>query len=160
MANIVVEIAAIRVSKNPEDILVTYALGSCLGIALYDPGKRVAGLGHFMLPDSRIENGSVNYNPLKYVNSGVPLLFKEMYRAGAERQNIRNAIIGGAKIMDDNEFFNIGRKNITALRKLFWRNNVLIQKQHVGGSINRTVRLNVATGTVSVKLSTGETIQL
>ncbi len=160
MPNLVVEIAGIRVSGDPADVLVTYALGSCLGVVLYDPVQRIGGLGHFMLPDSRIENGSIRNNPRKYVNSGVPLLYNEMYRLGARRNDIRNAVIGGANIMDENEFFNIGRKNITALRKLFWRNNVLIDKQHLGGSMNRTVRLAVGTGTISVKLSTGESIRL
>jgi len=160
MAKIIVDIAGIEVSRNPSDILVTYALGSCLGVALYDPVARVGGLGHFMLPESNVENGSTTMNPLKYVNSGVPILYKTMYKYGARKENIQNAIIGGSKIMYDNGFFDIGRKNYAALRKIFWKNNILINKKHVGGNVNRTVQLEVATGEVTVRLSTGEKIRL
>lgn len=159
--NIVVDIAEMKVSKNPEEVLVTYALGSCLGIALYDPVVRIAGLAHIMLPESSIDSKSAaDFNAMKYVDTGIPMLYKAMYAAGAEKRRIKNAVIGGAQIMDDNGFFNIGKRNYTALRKMFWRNNVLIDKEHVGGRINRTVRLEVSTGNIFVKLSSGGIIQL
>jgi len=159
--NVVVDIAEMKISNNPGDMLVTYALGSCLGIALYDSVSRVAGLAHIMLPESSIDSKmGKDFNPLKYVDTGIPALYKKMYSKGAEKHRIKNAIIGGAQIMDDNGFFNIGKRNYTALRKIFWRNNVLIDKEHVGGRINRTVRLEVRTGNIYVKLSSGGTIQL
>lgn len=160
MPNIVVDIANMAVSKSPDDILVTYALGSCLGIALYDPVAKVGGLAHVMLPDSSLENGTPAFNPLKYVDTGIPMLYKEMYRHGAQKNRIQNAVIGGAQIMDDNNYFNIGARNFAAVRKIFWRNNVLINKKHVGDRINRTVRLEIATGEILVKLSSGSTILL
>jgi len=160
MANIVVDIADMAVSRNPDDVLITYALGSCLGIALYDPVAQVGGLIHVMLPDSSIENGRASYNPLKFVDTGVPLLYKKMYEYNAEKKRIRNAIVGGAQIMDDNKYFNIGERNFAAVRKLFWRNNVLVNKKHVGDRINRTVKLEIKTGKMYVKLSTGKTIVL
>lgn len=160
MPNIVVDIANMAVSNNPEDILVTYALGSCLGIILYDPVVQVGGLAHIMLPDSSLENGSPSFNPLKYIDTGIPVLYKKMYEFHAQKSRIRNAIIGGAQIMDDNNYFNIGDRNFAAVRKIFWRNNVLINKKHVGDRINRTVRLEVATGKITIKLSSGSTIVL
>ena len=83
-----------------------------------------------------------------------------MYEMGAQKKRIENAVIGGSQIMDDSGFFNIGKRNYAALRKLFWKNNVLINKQHVGGRINRTVKMEIATGRISVKLSSGETVEL
>lgn len=158
---VVIDIADMKVSGNTDEVLVTYALGSCLGIALYDPVKKIAGLAHVMLPEASLENGvSKVKNPLKYVDTGVPRLYRKMYEAGAQKQRIQNAIVGGSQIMDDSGFFNIGKRNYAALRKIFWKNNVLINKKHVGGRINRTVRLDVATGNLFLKLSTGETIQL
>ncbi|MCF7802825.1 MAG: chemotaxis protein CheD [Candidatus Marinimicrobia bacterium] len=156
----IVDIADIKVSNNPGEVLVTFALGSCLGIAVYDPGVKVAGLAHIMLPDSAIEDGNTSTNLNKYIDTGVPVLYKKMYTLGAKKERIKNAIIGGSKIMDDQNFFNIGNKNYAALRKVFWKNNVLIHKKHVGGRINRTVRIEVATGKITLKLSSGETIQL
>ncbi len=160
MPNIIVDIAGMAVSPNPDDVLITYALGSCLGIVLYDPVIKVGGLAHVMLPDSSLENGSTDFNRLKYIDTGVPMLFKEMYRYNAQKHRIRNAIIGGAQIMDQDKYFNIGERNIAALRKLFWRNNVLINKKHIGDRMNRTVRLEVGTGNIYVKESTGNTILL
>jgi len=160
MPNIVVDIANMAVSNNPDDVLVTYALGSCLGIVLYDPEVQVGGLAHIMLPDSSLENGSLSFNPLKYIDTGIPLLYKEMYQFNAKKSRIQNAIIGGAQIMDDNNYFNIGERNFAAVRKIFWRNSVLINKKHVGEKINRTVRLEIATGKIYVKLSSGSTILL
>lgn len=158
---IVVGIASLEVSNDPETVLVTHALGSCLGIVVYDPVIRVGGLAHVMLPDFGIEsNGKGRNNPAKYINTGVPLLYKKMYELGAQKQRIRNAVIGGAQIVDDNNYFNIGKRNFTALRKMFWKNNVLIHKKHVGGRDNRSVRLDVGTGKVTVKISSGETIEL
>jgi chemotaxis protein CheD len=159
--NVVIDIADMKVSKNPEDILVTYALGSCIGVALYDPVVKVGGLVHVMLPESNLENGKGGVkNPYKYIDTGVPRLYKKMYEMGAQKKRIENAVIGGSQIMDDSGFFNIGKRNYAALRKLFWKNNVLINRQHVGGRINRTVKMEVATGRIHVKLSSGETIEL
>ncbi|MBD3275077.1 MAG: chemotaxis protein CheD [Candidatus Marinimicrobia bacterium] len=159
--NVVIDIADMKVSNNPEDILVTYALGSCIGVALYDPVVKVGGLVHVMLPESNLENGTGGVkNPYKYIDTGVPRLYKKMYEMGAQKKRIENAVIGGSQIMDDSGFFNIGKRNYAALRKLFWKNNVLINRQHVGGRINRTVKMEVATGRILVKLSSGETIEL
>ena len=62
-------------------------------------------------------------------------------------------IAGGASIMDDMDYFRIGQKNITALRKMFWRNNVLIDAEDIGKNFNRTVQLHISTGKVLVKNS-------
>ena len=159
--NVVIDMADMKVSNNPEDILVTYALGSCIGVALYDPVVKVGGLVHVMLPESNLENGTGGVkNPYKYVDTGVPSLYKKMYELGAQKKRIENAVIGGSQILDDSGFFNIGKRNYAALRKLFWKNNVLINKQHVGGRINRTVKMEVATGKIFIKLSSGGTIEL
>ncbi len=159
--NVVVDIADMKVSNDPDEVLVTYALGSCIGVALYDPKVKVGGLVHVMLPESSLENGTGGVkNPFKYIDTGIPRLYKKMYEMGAQKNRIQNAVIGGSQIMDDTGFFNIGKRNYAALRKLFWKNNVLINKQHVGGRINRTVKLEVSSGRMFIKLSSGETIEL
>jgi chemotaxis protein CheD len=60
-------------------------------------------------------------------------------------------IAGGARIMDDTNYFRIGQKNLTALRKIFWKNNVLIDAEDIGENFNRTVRLEISTGRFLVK---------
>ncbi|PIU32926.1 MAG: chemotaxis protein CheD, partial [Syntrophobacteraceae bacterium CG07_land_8_20_14_0_80_61_8] len=85
--------------------------------------------------------------------TGVPLLFKASYQLGAKKQNMIVRIAGGSQILDDSGVFNIGKRNYMALRKIFWRNNVLVQAEHIGGSVNRTVRIDLKTGTVILKVS-------
>jgi chemotaxis protein CheD len=144
--NIVVNIADMKISKNPDEFLVTYSLGSCVSLAVYDPFTKIAGLIHIMLPESNIEKANENVNPYKFVDLGVPALYKEMFRLGAKRNHIITKVMGGSNVMDKNKYFNIGERNYTAVRKILWRNNMIIHKEDVGGSKSRTVRLYTATG--------------
>lgn len=155
MNRIIVGISDLKVSGNIDDVLITYALGSCIGIAVYDPRVRVGGLLHFMLPDSSIDSNKAKVNPAMFADTGIPFLFKSCYRLGAEKRRMIVKIAGGAKIMDDANYFRIGQKNITALRKIFWKNNVLIDGEDTGKSNNRTVQLNISTGRVVIKTPDG-----
>jgi chemotaxis protein CheD len=76
MNQIVVGISDLKVSGNAGDILITYALGSCVGVAVYDPVGKVGGLLHFMLPDSSIDETKAKRNPAMFADTGIPLLFK------------------------------------------------------------------------------------
>lgn len=145
MADIVVGIADMKVSKNPEDTIVTYSLGSCMGLTVYDPVVKVGGMIHIMLSDSGIDT-SGNINPFKFVDTGIPLLFKESYKLGAVKQRIVIKMTGCSQIMDNNNFFNIGQRNLVAARKMFWKNGVLVAAEDVGGTVSRTIRLKLATG--------------
>ncbi|MDD3051675.1 MAG: chemotaxis protein CheD [Candidatus Cloacimonetes bacterium] len=147
--SLIVNIADMKVSANKEDIIVTYSLGSCVAIVLYEPVKKLGGMIHIMLPDSTIERDS-KINPYKYVDTGVPVLFKTLLQMGATRSNIITKVIGGSSVMDKHKFFNIGERNYVAVRKILWRNNILIKGEDVGGSKSRTVRLEMATGKVTV----------
>jgi len=150
---LVVNIADMKISSNMDELLVTYSLGSCVALAVYDPYSHIAGLIHIMLPESNIERGGEIINPYKFVDTGVPLLFKELFKAGAKRHHIVTKVMGGSNVMDKNKFFNIGERNYTAVRKMLWRNNMIIHKEDVGGSKSRTVRIYTATGKVIVSNS-------
>jgi chemotaxis protein CheD len=150
---VVVNIADMKISKDPNECLITYSLGSCVALAVYDPYVKVAGLIHIMLPESQIEIDKSNINPFKFVDTGVPYLYKKLFEAGAKRNHIITKIIGGSNVMDKNKFFNIGERNFTNVRKMLWRNNMIIHKEDVGGSKSRTVRLFTATGKVIVSNS-------
>ena len=149
----VVGVADVAVSSNPEDTLITYSLGSCIGVVIYDPAAKVAGLIHYMLPESTVDPEKARLKPAMFADTGVPLLFKASYQLGAKKQNMIVRIAGGSQILDDSGVFNIGKRNYMALRKIFWRNNVLVQAEHIGGSVNRTVRIDLKTGTVILKVS-------
>lgn len=91
-----------------------------------------------------------------FADTGIPTLFKACYSLGAEKRRIIVKAAGGASILDDTNFFRIGQKNIMAMRKIFWKNNVMIASEDTGANHNRTVRLDMATGKTFVRTSGGE----
>lgn len=151
MNTIVVGISDMKVSKNPDDVLITYSLGSCLGVIIYDPAARVAGLIHNMLPQSKIDIQKAKNSPYMFVDTGIPLLFKEAYKLGAEKKRIVLKAFGCSSLLDDKGLFKIGERNFTVLRKLLWKNNILIDKQDVGGNNSRTISITVSSGRVVMK---------
>jgi chemotaxis protein CheD len=158
--NIIVSIADMQVTDSPEATLITYSLGSCIGVAIYDPLVKVGGLLHFMLPDSQIDAQKAQRNPWMFADTGIPSLFKETYKLGAEKKRMEVRVAGGSQIMDGSGFFNIGKKNYMALRKIFCTNGVLIRAENVGGSCNRTLSLQISSGKVHIKTSGGGTTEL
>jgi chemotaxis protein CheD len=150
---LIVGIADMQVTDDPGATLVTYSLGSCIGVALYDPMVKVGGLLHYMLPDSQIDVQKAQKNPWMFADTGIPLFFKEAYKFGAEKRRMQVKVVGGSQILDDSGYFNIGKRNYMALRKIFWMNNVLIHAEDVGGSVNRTLSVELSSGKVSIKTS-------
>jgi len=150
---IIVGIADMQIADNPGATLITYSLGSCIGISIYDPGVKVGGLLHYMLPDSQIDAQKAQKNPWMFADTGIPLFFKEAYKLGAEKKRIQVKVAGGSQILDESGFFNIGKRNYMALRKIFWVNNVLIHAEDVGGNVNRTLSVELSSGKVWIKTS-------
>lgn len=148
MHPLIVGIADCRISDDPDSVLVTYALGSCVAVAIHDPVSRVGGLLHFMLPESALDPAKARERPYMFADTGIPLLFRRAYEKGAEKRRLVVRLAGGAQVMDDNGVFNIGKRNYLAARKILWKAGVLLQAEEVGGNISRTVRLEVGTGTI------------
>ena len=157
---VVVGVADMRVSNQQGEVLVTHALGSCIGVAIYDPTAKVGGILHFMLPDSTLDLGKAQEHPHMFADTGLPLLFRECYRLGAQKSRLRVKVAGGSQVLGNREFFQIGRRNYAALRKIFLKNNVLIDNEDVGGSKARTLFLEMATGNVWIKVMGHNTIEL
>lgn len=149
----IVGVGEMVVSKEPEDMIVTYALGSCLGIVIYDPVARVGGMLHAMLPDSAIHKKDEAINPYKFVDTGIPLLFKTAYGMGAEKKRIKVKMAGCSQLMDDANFFNIGKRNYAAARKLLWKNNVLVDAEYCDKSQSITLILDINTGETTMRIS-------
>jgi chemotaxis protein CheD len=157
---VVVGVADMRVSNQQTEVLVTHALGSCIGVAIYDPTAKVGGILHFMLPDSTLDPGKAQEHPHMFADTGLPLLFRECYRLGAQKSRLRAKVAGGSQVLGNREFFQIGRRNYAALRKIFLKNNVLIDNEDVGGTKARTLFLEIATGNVWIKVMGQNTIEL
>lgn len=145
----VVVVADMKTGRE-EDVLVTHALGSCLGLMVYDPKVRVGGLLHAMLPLSKINPEKAAANPYMFVDTGVPMLFKEMYRLGAEKGRMIVKAAGCGQPLGNNEIFKIGERNHTVLKKLLWKNGILLASEDVGGPAGRTVHFELVTGAVRI----------
>ncbi|MCP4689707.1 MAG: chemotaxis protein CheD [Desulfobacterales bacterium] len=128
------------------DMIVTHALGSCLGLMVYDPEVNVGGLLHAMLPLSKINPEKAKANPYMFVDTGVPSLFKMLYELGGQKQRMIVKAAGCGNPLGKNEMFKIGERNHTVLKKLLWKNNILLEKEDVGGTASRTVHFDITTG--------------
>ncbi|MCB9496081.1 MAG: chemotaxis protein CheD [Fibrobacteria bacterium] len=143
---LIIGIAEMSVTDRPDDLLVTHALGSCVGITIFDPVAGVGGILHYMLPLSSLDPAKAAKNPFMFGDSGIPEFFRRAYELGATKENLRVCMAGGANVIQDAQKFDIGSRNIVIARKLFWKNAVLIAGEHVGGSAPRTLYLDMATG--------------
>jgi len=153
---ITVDISDFKVTDDPDAVIVTYALGSCIAVVVYDPIKRAGGMIHFMLPMSSTSPDKAKEKPAMFADTGVPLLFGEMYSLGCNKKDLVVKVIGGGSLYDDKGMFNIGQRNYTVVRKLFWKNGILIKAEDVGGAKSRTARLFVGTGKVLVRSQSEE----
>ena len=157
--DLVVDIADYQVSNDPRVELVTYSLGSCIGVAIWDPKTRVGGMIHYMLPESSLSPDKAKANPAMFADTGVPVLFRSTYELGAVKKRLVVKVAGGSSLLDDNGVFNIGKRNYASLRKIFWKNGILVDAEHVGGQLSRTLRMNVRTGRIALRIR-GKEIEL
>lgn len=153
----IIDIADMKISADPDDILITYSLGSCLGIAAYDPAVKIGAIIHCMLPLSKIDQGKAKQRPYMFVDSGVPIMLDSMFKAGARKSRLKICIAGGAHVLDNANIFRIGERNMTVVRKILWKNDMLISVQSVGGHVSRTIKLNLGYGLFTVKSDGKET---
>ena len=147
---IIVGVADMVATNDPGAELVTYSLGSCLGVTVYDPIKKAGGLLHLMLPDSSINPQRAAAEPYMFVDTGVPLLFKAVYNLGGDRFRVVVKVAGGAQFFDPNRSFNIGERNCGALHALLARKGYSIHAEAVGGVCSRTLRLDLSNGNATI----------
>jgi chemotaxis protein CheD len=156
MGNITVGISDMAISTNASDVIITYSLGSCLGVTVYDPQTRVGGMVHCQLPTcSTDDKTKAATNPAMFVDTGCSLLFRKFFEAGGAKSRMIVKAAGCAAILDSNGFFRIGERNVTLFRKLMWKNGVIIKASETGGDISRTLILEMATGRTLIR-SKGE----
>ena len=148
MEQIVVGMADCRIGNAPGQVLATYALGSCIGLAVHDAAAGVGGLLHFMLPDSSIDRGRGRGrdNPWMFADTGIPMMLERVLARGASKRRLTVRAAGGASMMDQENVFDIGRRNYLAMRKILWKAGVMVHGEAVGGVRSRTVRLEIGSG--------------
>jgi chemotaxis protein CheD len=152
---VVVGVGDMGVSNNPQITLSTYALGSCVAVVAYDPMAKSGGLLHLMLPDSTISPGKAQSQPAMFADTGLPLLFRSLQGLRADFSRTRIFLAGGANVLCDADTFRIGERNIIAASDYLRRNGFRIWHTALGGTINRTVHLNVGSGDITLKTPAG-----
>ena len=146
-------IAQMKVSTDPDEILVAPNLGSCLGISVYDPVNQRGAMIHCLLPLSKSDPEKAKANPYMYVDTGLTAVLEQMLAQGADMKKLIIKVAGGANINDEKNVFEIGKKNITVLKKMLWKNNLLLKAESVGETISRTIMLNIDSGKTLLKIS-------
>jgi chemotaxis protein CheD len=148
---IIVDISDARVSKDPNDELITYSLGSCIGVALYDPATKIGSMLHYQLPSGRMDPAKAAKNPMMFADTGMKYLVDKMLAMGVNKKRLKIKIAGGAQVMNDAKTFQIGKRNYAAIRQILWKNGMFIDAEDVGGKNARNLSLTLADGTVEVK---------
>ena len=144
-----VGMADLKVCKAPDN-LTTLGLGSCIGIALYDPSTKITGLAHIMLPDSTaIRNNS---NAEKFADTGIQKLYDEMIKLGARKMRLVAKIAGGAKMFAiADSTMNVGARNAEASKAKLRQLGIRILAEDTGLNYGRTVEIYSETGDYVIK---------
>jgi chemotaxis protein CheD len=153
---LVVKMADCGVTNVPGQVLVTFALGSCIGLAAHDPAAGVGGLLHFMLPDSAIDRSRARANPYMFADTGIPLLLDRLADRGAVGRRLVLYAVGGARMLDAQGVFEIGKRNYLAARKILWKAGLLLRGEAVGGDESRTLWLEIGSGRLWVQQGAGQ----
>ncbi len=152
----VVGISDMAVSEDPQDVLITYSLGSCLGLTAYDPQKQIGGLIHCMLPLSSMDPTKAKANPCMFTDTGVTQLLTDLLKRGAVKDRLVIKVAGCAAPLDAGGRFKIGERNYTVLRKILWKNGILLKAEDIGGVKPRTLSLQVDSGRTTIKSGSEE----
>jgi chemotaxis protein CheD len=149
---IAVGMGEIKVAESPH-CLVAVGIGSCIAVVLYAEDARIGGLAHIMLPF--IKEAHNKSNPARFADIGIAMLLDEMARRGAQIQNMRAKIFGGANmfpgIIPADSTMNIGKRNILAVRRELESHNIKIIAEEVGDHVGRTVLFDTSDGSALIK---------
>ncbi len=146
-----VGMADLNICVTP-DAITTLGLGSCVGIVLYDPLKKIAGMVHIMLPDStKILN---NENKAKFADTGIDLLISRMMKAGADRRVLTAKIAGGAQMFafgNNSDMMRIGERNVEATKQKLKSLGIVIKAEDTGANYGRTIEFYPESGELLIK---------
>ena len=156
---VTVSMADLQICDQANATLVAYALGSCIGVAVWDRALKVGGLMHVMLPSSRSGAGSAWVRPAMFADTAVPLLLGRMLQLGSVRENLVVKLAGGGQLLAESRQLAIGTRNIAAVRAAFAEQEIAIAGEDLGGTKSRSLKLQVGSG-ISFVCSRGEESEL
>ncbi len=147
----VVGVSDMLLSTDPDDVLVTYALGSCVGLALFDPEAGAGALLHSMLPVSRLDEQRAVREPYLFTDTGVSRMLQKMFDAGARRERVIAYLAGAATHVEGEGIYRVGSRNHAVARRVLWKNDIMVAGEDVGGDTPRTLYLHIGSGRVYIK---------
>lgn len=156
---ITVNISDARVSQDADDTIVTYSLGSCIGVTIYDPVAHCGGMLHYQLPTSTLDADKAKAHPLMFADTGMNELLRQFQSIGGQPRRARVKIAGAAQMLNDTGVFSIGKRNHAAIRKILWQHGIMLESEDVGGTAPRNLYLRLSDGAVTIKVS-GNTKEL
>jgi chemotaxis protein CheD len=146
----VIGLGEIVVSNQIEDVLKTYALGSCIGITVYSAARKVGAMGHIVLPRP-LDFQSGNEKPGNYASTGVPLLINKIcFDYKCLKSELKVSLFGGASSSNEKDLFQIGKRNTAEVIKLLKHLNMEYITTDIGGAFSRTIEMDILTGIVKV----------
>lgn len=148
---VIIGVGELYVSNNPDEIIRTLALGSCVAFLVYEPKSRIAGMAHIALSDSAVNPESARTQPGRFADTGIPALMNKVCLLSKTDKGFIIKLAGGANIARMTDHFNIGKRNILAIKKILWRHRLASVAEDLGGKISRTVSIEVNTGAVTVQ---------
>jgi chemotaxis protein CheD len=143
-----VGIGEFHVSATKGDLIKTYALGSCVAVFIWDKAHKVAGMIHIALPEAKVNEDKAKLKPGYFADTGIPAFLQSFTRSGGDQRKAQIKLAGGASILDENRTFDIGRRNVIAIKRALWKYGLGVIAEDVGGKISRTVSIEVDTGEV------------
>ena len=148
-----VNFGELKMSRNPAETLVAFSIGSGIAVAVYDPITKSGGLLNFVLPDSSILSSSkAQIQPLMFADTGLAALFDALHDFGAQKQNFKVVLAGGAQIIDQTAEFNIGHQNHQAVTCFLNAEHLTSQHADIGGICLRTLRLDIRNGDTTIQI--------
>ena len=147
-----VNFSEMKISSNPVETLVAFSIGAGIGMSIHDPVGGLGGILNFILPDSTMANGNnPPKTPFMFADTGIAAMLKSLFEQGVKAENLKVVIAGGAHIMDQSGVFNIGQKNLEALKIILGDHDVKIYHEAVGGIKSRTISLEIGSGRSIIK---------
>lgn len=134
------------------DVIKTFALGSCVSVIMLDPRAQAIAMAHVVLPESTIDPEKAMAHPGYFADTAIPAMIRRMADLGSNPggKGFIVKLIGGANVLDTNNFFNIGKRNVLSCRKILWQWKLPVVAEDVGGEGSRTVEVFQSSGRIAI----------
>ena len=147
-----VNFSEMKISSNPVETLVAFSIGAGIGMTVHDPIGGVGGILNLILPDSTNANGNnPSKNPFMFADTGIAALLNSLFEQGVKAENLKVVIAGAAHIMDQSGVFDLGQRNLKALKSNLGDHDVKIHHEAIGGIKSRTISLEIGSGRSIIK---------